>query len=223
MSDNHENRLLEAVDDLTKPIIEHLTQKDDDGTFLKIHTAEHLPLLHQLRDAVNPSSNTAAGSSSLASTRNLVDSDALYRYSLITAAIGDWCRIIGVVPTRTPHRDPVTDLRQWYIAYERTGDDGEWYTRELVKWANVIRNLVDRMVERFPVRGVTCPVCKSATFTTDDGEQVMFPILIEYRRPKDGEHIRPKAICRNTDCGATWEGEEAIAELREEVGARHAE
>jgi len=205
------NPLLDVVDELTRPKIEHHVQKDDAGKYIKTHTAEHPPLLIQLRDAVNPSSNTAAGSSSLKSTRNLIDSDALYRYGLMYAAIGDWCRIWNVPVTR----DPITDLRQWYIAYTRGGDDPQWYIRELNRWANLIRNIIEPSV-RFPLN-VSCPVCKSRTFQTDDGEANLFPIIVEYRRPKDGETIRPKALCRNTECGAVWEGLEAIQELGEEI------
>jgi hypothetical protein len=218
MSATHENRLLEAVLTLTKPIIEHLAQYDDDGTYLRTHTTEHLPLLEQLRDAVNPSSNTAAGSSSLPSTRNLIDSDALYRYSLMTSAIGDWCRIIGVTPTRPPHRDPVKDLTEWYIAYNRGTDDGEWYIAELRRWAAQIRNLIEPS-KRIEVT-TPCPVCGKRTWTDQDGTELLFPIVVEYRMPKDGEAIKPTALCRA--CDAVWSGIGAIRELGEELTERHA-
>jgi hypothetical protein len=231
MATDRENPLLDLVDALTLPIREHHIQMHDYGVYLepvymKTHTTEHPPLLAQLAAAVNPSSNTAAGSASLKSNRNLIDSDALYRYALMTSAIGDWCRMWKVTPTRVPADDgnarAMADLRQWYIAYTRGCDDPQWYIKELGRWVSLIRNLVEPTMVRIPVR-VRCPICQAITFTTEDGEQSTFPIVMEYRKPKDGESIRPTATCRNTDCGAVWEGYDAIAELGDEVAGRHAD
>lgn len=230
MATDRDNPLLDLVDALTKPTVEHHRQMHDYGVYLvpvyvKTHTTEHPPLLEQLAAAVNPSSNTAAGSSSLKSNRNLIDGDALYRYTLMTAAIGDWCRMWKVAPSREPVNDAtariMSDLRQWYIAYTRGGDNPQWYVKELGRWVALIRNLIEPTMVRIPVR-VRCPICQAITFTTDDGEQSTFPIVMEYRKPKDGESIRPVATCRNGDCGATWEGYDAIRELGDEVEERHA-
>jgi len=215
MSDpRHENRLLDAVDDLTKSRIEHMTQTADDGSYVKAHSVEHPALLHQLRDAVNPSSNTAAGSSSLKSTRNLIDSDALFEYGKMTAAIGDWCRIVNIQPTR----EPVADLRQWYIAYDRTGADDQWYISELRRWANLIRNILEPL-KRIEVT-TPCPVCGKRTWLDLDGKEMIFPVVIQYRLPKTGEAIHPNAICRA--CETVWEGIAAVEELGEELNERHA-
>jgi hypothetical protein len=213
----NENQLLDAVDALTKSTFEHHPQKTDAGTYIKTHTAEHLPLLAQLRDAVNPSTNTAAGSSSLKSTRNLIDSDALYRYSLICAAIRDWCIILGQERTR----DPIVDLRQWYIAYTRdTRNEGIWHLAELRKWAALIRNLIEP-AKRLELI-TPCPVCKSDQWTDHEGQTLRHPIIIEYRQPTDGTAIKPHATCRNETCGAVWENLDALKELGEELEERHA-
>jgi hypothetical protein len=210
------NYLLDVVDELTKSTFEHHTQQTDAGVYIKTHTAEHLPLLAQLRDAVNPSTNTAAGSSSLKSTRNLIDSDALYRYSLICSAIGDWCRIVGAERTR----DPIVDLRRWYIAYTRGVFEGDWYLHELRRWAALIRNLIEPAKRLELV--TPCPVCKSDKWVDHEGQTLRHPIVIEYRTPHGGDAIKPQATCRNIDCGATWDNMDAIKELGEELEQRHA-
>ena len=98
MSDN--NPLLLALEALTKPNIEHHTQKTDTGVYIKIHTTVRPSLLEQMRDLINPSRAPGAGSPSAASTRNLIDADAMYRYGQITSAIGDWCREQGASDVR---------------------------------------------------------------------------------------------------------------------------
>jgi len=207
------NPLLDVIDQLTLPHIEHMRQVADDDTFIGLHTVEHPALLDQLKAAINPSSNTAAGSASLKSTRNLIDSTAMFEYGKMSAAIGDWCRTWDAPVTR----DPIVDLRQWYIAYSRGSDDPQWYVRELNRWAGLIRNMVTNDVARIPQR-IPCPVCKAVTFTNDDGEVVPFPLLVEYRKPESvSDRIHPKITCRNPDCGAEWDGFEAIAEMGEEV------
>jgi hypothetical protein len=211
MTDERFNFLLDAVDDLTKPIVEHLTQKEDNGTYIRTHTAEHLPLLEQLRDAVNPSSNSAAGSASLKSTRNLIDGDALYRYALMTSAVGDWCNMLKV----TRSRNPVTDLRRWYVAYAATGADGKWYVSELSRWAFQIRNLIEPP-KRFELT-IACPVCRSSTWLDADGARIPHPLIVEYKVPADGASIKPKAMCRAEGCEAVWVGYEAVEELSEEL------
>jgi len=209
------NPLLAAIDTLTLPRIENIPQRTDDGVYIRTHTVTHPPLLEQLKAAINPSSNTASGSASLKSTRNLIDANAMFEYGKMSSAIGDWCLIWKVGVTR----DPIVDLRRWYTKYSAYdhGNDPQFYIGQLNKWAAKIRNLIEPAI-RYPVN-ITCPVCGSRTFTTEDGETNLFPILIEYRR-QDGETIKPKATCRNDGCGAEWVGYDAIRELGEEVEER---
>lgn len=219
------NSLLDAVDALTKERTEHMAQTDDDGKWLRTHTTQHPPLLTELRNAINPSSNTAAGSSSLASTRNLIDSDAMFEYGKMTGAIGDWCRIYQVRPTK----DPIVDLRRWYIAFELNRSDSGWHERELRRWAHVIRNILEPP-KKFEVK-IACPVCHSWIWINPDGEQIRYPIIVTYRLTIDGTMANEKAHCRasTTDsagtpipCGAEWDSFAAIEELGEETEERHA-
>jgi hypothetical protein len=205
--------LLDAVDALTKPIIEHFSQKDDDGKFVKAHTITRDPLLTQLRDAVNPSANNNAGSASLQSARSIIDSDALLEYSKMASAIGDWCRQMKVERTR----DPIVDLRRWYVAYDREGDQPDWYRNELQRWAHVIRNHLEppkRMEVTTP-----CPVCGKRTWTDAEGNELLFPIMVEYKATDEGS-IKPNALCRA--CDTVWRGYDAVAELADELNQESA-
>ncbi|MUG03543.1 hypothetical protein ECC01_21375, partial [Bacillus tequilensis] len=96
--------LLTGVDELTLP--KPVRVPTDTG-----HTwATEDALLVQLQEAVSSSIRSGSGSGGAAWTRNVLDGDALYQASIITATIGDWCRMAGAAVTR----DPVTDLRAWY-------------------------------------------------------------------------------------------------------------
>lgn len=218
------NDLLAAVDALTKSQIEHMAQKDDNGKWLKTHTVEHPPLLVRLKQAVTPSTNTSAGSSALASTRNIIDSTAMFEYAKMSSAVGDWCRIYKVATTR----DPVVDLRRWYIAYELNPSGTGWHERELRRWANVIRNIIDRP-EQLTI-DLPCPVCGSDTWVNPEGEQLRHPIVVTYRLNDEGAMTGERAACRSAAltsegeivaCGAVWETLESIQELGEELSERH--
>lgn len=222
------NTLLDAVDALTKPVRTKVIQEIVVVPWLPratTHTAEHPPLLTQLRDKITPSSNTSAGSASLAHMRNIIDSDAMFEHAKITAAIGDWCRIYDVERTR----DPVVDLRRWYIAFTRNPSDSGWHERELRRWAGVIKNILEP-AQKFEVL-TPCPVCGSDSWVNPEGETIPHPILVTYRLSHDGGMIDEKATCRasSTDdegfqapCGATWDSFAAIAELGQELAERHA-
>jgi hypothetical protein len=204
------NDLLAAVDALTRPVVEHFTQKSDAGAIVALHSAQNPPLLDQLYAAVTPGAESVAGSTSLASTRNLIDGDALFEHAKMCSAVGDWCRMVGVRPTR----NPVADLRAWYVAYNATGSDPDWYRTELRRWRHVIGEILDKP-KRFEV--AYCPVCKSRTWVNQDGDELSHPILVEYKIPKDGARIEPKARCRAEGCGTTWDTFAAIEELGEEL------
>jgi len=224
--------LLAAVDELTKPTTDHVRQYDDDGTSLAIHrcmdgnqegacsglalhAVTHPPLLHQLRDAVTPSTGNDAGSkSAIANERNMVDSTALYEYARMAAATGDWCRMTGAPVTR----DPVTDLRAWYAAWIGHHDrDDRWYTAELRRWASIIRNHL-QPAKRLEVMSA-CPICGPGPWVDADGETQANRLTLTYRKHEDGTITDKRTICRNPACGAVWEGEDAMVELAEEVSA----
>lgn len=212
--------LLAAVHALTRPHVDHFTQKTDDGELVKIHSIEQACLLEQLYAAVNPSTNKSAGSASAPWTRNLIDGDALFEYAKMAAAVKDWCRIVGITPTRNTTKD----LDAWYVAFNAipTDDDAPagWYRTELRRWASLIRNILEPP-KRFEIT-TPCPVCGADTWTNPDGEDIPHPLLVEYRVTPEGNPIRPRARCRATDCGAEWDNLESIEELGTELTEKHA-
>lgn len=202
--------LLAAVDELTKPQQVSTPIKDDDGKWVDAHTVTMPPLLTQLKEAVKPSSNTASGSSSLKSMRNLIDGDALFEYSKITAAIGDWCNIIQSERTR----DPIADLRHWYEVFAPTTNDASFYVNQINKWVAKIRRLLN------PPHTITiaaaCPVCGKSEWGDLNSGGGPNPIQVEFYFDEDtGKASGHAATCRA--CRVVWEGLDAVGELSSEV------
>jgi hypothetical protein len=110
MTDDRDNPLLVAVEELTKPQRSKVMQE------AVLRTVELPPLLIQLRDAIAGSIGIG-GSGSLANERNMLDGDALYRFSLISSTIGDWARMAGSTAAKN---DPVATLQSWYVAYTQS-------------------------------------------------------------------------------------------------------
>lgn len=203
--------LLELVDVLTLPQSERVAQRNTDGTW-RTSFVTHDPLLKQFRDAVWPSSNTAGGSASLASTRSPVDVTALFEMAKMSAIIGDWCRLVGARTTRS--HDAVVDLRSWYAAYISTDMATEaWYGQQLHKFISTIRRHLN------PSSGFDlmypCPVCRRRDWgDTETGG--VFPIRVEYTKTDHGTS-RHRAECRNSDCRTAWLGLDAVVELAAEL------
>lgn len=201
--------LLDLIDLLTLPQNERVAQEKIDGTWVTSFVS-HDPLLTQFRDAVWPSSNTAGGSASLASTRSPVDVTALFEMAKMSSAIGDWCRLVGVRASR----DAVTDLRAWYVAYNAADTTTqEWYAQQLRTWIGLIRRHLN------PSSGFDlmypCPVCKSRVWG-DDEHGGVFPIRVEYTKTDHGT-TKHRAECRNGECRTAWLGIDAVVELAAEL------
>lgn len=195
--------LLDAVDDLTlsKPV-KVLT---DDG-----HTwATEDPLLVQLQEAVSSSIRSGSGSGGAAWTRNVLDSDALHQAAIITSQIGDWCRMAGIKATR----DPVKDLRAWYVARLTATNPETFYLDQLRKWAGQIRGMVSRP-KTIEITS-PCPVCGQGDYTNDLGETIRHPLALTYNPDKPNMLHAAKVLCRA--CETVWSGGEAMGELRDEL------
>ncbi|WP_223690096.1 DUF7341 domain-containing protein [Leifsonia poae] len=211
--------LLDAIEALTKPIRVKVPQIDDAGQHIKTWTITHDSLLDQFRAAVIPSTNTAAGSSALASTRNMLDSTALYEYSKIASATGDWCRLVG----RTATRDAKENLTHWYPAFQAEypePDVTKWYLTELRQWANLIREHLDPPRRRsitYP-----CPVCGKTSWIGADGDGGTWPLELQYRVDDSNEPVIERVICRACEPHTIWPTRDAARELLEELTERHA-
>lgn len=195
--------LLTVVDELTLP--KPVKVPTDDG----YTWATEDPLLVQLQEAVSSSLRSGSGSGGAPWTRNVLDSDALHQAAIITATIGDWCRIAGAVVTR----DPVQDLRAWYAKRLSTRDPEAFYLGVLLKWVTTIRALVNPP-KTLEILGA-CPVCKAVTYTNGSGETVRNPLAMTYRPDTANMHKAARASCRA--CDTVWQGTEAMEELRDEL------
>lgn len=207
-----QRRLTEAVRSLTEPRIERVAVLDEEGRLTRTHATEHPPLLAQLRESVRPSGENSAGSSVPAGMRNVIDSTALYEYSRMAAAIGDWCRIAQIPATR----DPIADLRAWHAAALLDERRAAWHERQLRGFARTIRAHLDpptRVELEF-----SCPVCGQREWMDADGGGT-WPLRMEYRREDTGTLSEVRVLCRA--CRCEWDGLDAVVELGEELAEKN--
>lgn len=210
--------LLDVVDVLTKPSTEHITQKSDDGEYIGIHSVQHPSLLDQLYASITPSAGNDGGSKSVAAReRNMVKSEALAEWQLVTASVRGWCTTFGA----TWDKDDVSgSLRRWYIRFTVAAqtDAFAWYEDELRRWVRNIRSQLEPP-KRLEIR-TRCPVCRSEYWTDQNGDTFRWPIIVEYRKVDD-HPIRPRATCRACPeiigSATEWVGFEAVAELGDEL------
>lgn len=203
-SEVYELRL--AVDALTQPTYLKVPQIiDGEGRITRLRQD---PLLTQLDDAIRGAmSGTAGATASTASTRSLVNSDALHQLTMISSLIIDWSAAVGA-PQR---RDPLNGLRAWHAAVLTLDIPRPWYTRLLRTWAGTIRAIVNPPKTReleYP-----CPVCKASSWDDGEGSAGPFPLVQTYHpdAPTASANVRCRA------CGARWEGVEAMEELANEL------
>jgi hypothetical protein len=177
------------------------------------------PLLDQFRDATNPSTNTTAGASALASMRNILDSTALYEYSKIASQILDWCRIVKADVVRD---SATTNLQRWYVKWVGANNEEaatKWYVGQLRMWASLIRAHLDPPRRRDIM--CPCPICGKTVWGSGD-EGGMWPLEMRYRLDEDDEPVVESVICRACEPVTTWSGRESVKELFEELEERFA-
>ncbi|PPG34514.1 hypothetical protein [Rathayibacter sp. AY2B9] len=212
--------LLDAVDALTIGRIEHVTQTADDGTFIRSVPVDIPAPILWLERAITPSTNSDGGSASPAHTRSIINSGALYEFTMMTNGIRDWCQIVAapISTDGTWGERAIHNLRQWYIAYQRTdmlADD--FYLGQLRRW---LWSILDRQDPPKSLEvTLPCPVCGDA-WVNADGDTVKHPLELTYRKDNEGIVTREKVTCRNRGCSATWTGIDAISELGLELGEK---
>lgn len=202
MTDDRDDALLIAVEALTKPIRSKVMQE------AVLRTVELPPLLIQLRDAIAGSVGIG-GSGSLANERNMLDGDALYRFSIISSTVGDWARMAGVAAIKN---DPVATLQAWHLAYTANpvGLDSErFYIREMRSWAGQIKAKLDP--PRTQDLPDACPTCGASTWWRE-AQEYPRPLVIEYR---EGPEMidEAKGMCRA--CESVWTARELAFTLEE--------
>jgi hypothetical protein len=205
--------LLDAVDELTKPVVLHFPQVGDDGKWLRAHTTQLPPLLRQLEDAIHSSISGKAGGGA-PWTRAVLNSQALFEFSRIRSTVGDWCRIEKVLISR----DLVSDLRRWYVARLTRETDDEFYIRELGKWAATIRFQLEP-AKAIPLTAA-CVVCDAPQWLDSDGVAHPYPLVVEYMEHDPDILASARALCRA--CERVWRGSRELRELRYEIDEREA-
>jgi len=205
--------LLDAVDELTKPVVLHFPQIGDDGKWLRAHTTELPSLFRQLEAAIHSSMSGRAGGGDPA-TRAVLNSDALFEFARIRSTVGDWCRIEKIHVTR----DVASDLRRWYVARLSRETDDAFYVRELVKWAGIIRYRLEP-AKVVPLTAA-CVVCAAVQWVDGDGVSHPYPLVVEYMEHDPDILSSAKALCRS--CERVWKGSRELRELRYEIDEREA-
>jgi len=191
--------LTEAVEALTKETRTKVMQ----GTEVTVIT--HDPLLRQLEDAVTSAIGNGGGGGQ--ATGSVLNSEALFRASVIRAQIGDWCRQVEVRPTR----DMITDLTRWMVAFVA---DPQWHISTLRGWAREIRDLLDPP-KRVPLAD-PCPACTATKAVGEDGSTSP-AVVVEYDQVV--LHASLRAVCRV--CLVEWVGPDAVDELIGEMKERN--
>lgn len=206
--------LLEAVEALTKPTIEHHAIKGPDGKWLRTHTVTLDPLLKRLADLADPSNSDMESLTTTGLARVPVNLTAMFEYAKIGAQIRDWCRIRNVTPTRPPHVDHLRDLTLWH---ESTLADNtfepDWWVGQLRGWAHLIRGMIvpsKSFEAHYP-----CPCCGATAWGDAINGGSMWAIEVRYDL-EDGAMVNERATCRNPECATVWTGHDAILELAEE-------
>jgi hypothetical protein len=211
--------LLEAVDELTLPTNTRVTQDNGDNTITNF--VHHEALLTQLENAISSTIGAGAGRTMTAKwALNVLDSDALYQFTIISSTIRDWCRTAGT--GRYTH--PADGLRAWYttrlpIPAEMRSLEDPFHIATLHKWANTIRAKLN------PSRSLeitaACPICHSDTWTDTDGTHYRHPIEVTYHDQAPDILATAQALCRA--CDRVWRGSHELRELRWDVDIRESE
>ena len=198
-----ENNLLDALDELTKPVRTKVIQDGPVGQLVAgqhVATVEQPPLLQQLQNAIGGTIGIG-GSASLANERNMLDADALYRFSIINSMIQDWARMAGATITRG---DAVATLRAWYVAYTATRPElasERFYETKMRQWAAQIEAKLDP--PRTRELPDACPVCGATEWwNPSDKLRYLHPLVIQYKPDGPDRIQQAKALCRA--CEKTW-------------------
>ncbi|MGW9587477.1 DUF7341 domain-containing protein [Microbacterium sp. NPDC055455] len=198
------NELLDAVDELTKPVVLHHTVADSRFTCIVYDT----PLLDRLQEEIR-FSLSREGSKSLPNQRIPLNSGALMLFMRISSQVADWAHgARGVVYKGDPSRT----LRAWYVAWSQTQrEPGEINARVklLHGWAASIRRELEPPRQReLPD---ACPACGADEYWRD-GERLPKPLVLEIPRNPDLSLIdESTAACRA--CDKRWGARELAYEL----------
>jgi hypothetical protein len=179
-----------AVDQLVQPGL-HKVRREDGST----ETAEVLPLLRQVEEAVQPGSKVSG--KTLLGSRPPASLGALALLAEIRAEVRGCCRTHG----HTKWSTLAEQLRAWIAHADHWQLDARdyvvWAAEQASRWVQQARLVVDPE-PRFPLRGKACPTCRAdvvQVWSDDENDYVRRPAL-----HIDPEHV--DAVC--AACGQRW-------------------
>lgn len=215
------NRLLDAVDQLTKPRTIHTTIFDEDGKFKEIHSEKHPSLLELLLAGTGLTRKAATSE-----LRIPIDADALEIWAQIRDLIRLWCRQLDATYFKD---DLQRSIRNWYLAHlnaftgskisETTDRD---VTRMVEGWVRMIENKFDP-----PEKREWKEACPAHVRVTDiDGNEIGWRRCGARRIVVNGEErfaIQLNVTTLTAECGrchCQWVGQRGIMQLRYETNLR---
>ena len=214
-----DNRLLDAIDALTKMRNIPTIITDDDGHWLRIHTEEHNPLLVMLVAGV---SSTGAGSAS-SDPGIPVDAEALEIVNEIRGTIRSWSEALEFT---NPTRMLGPAIRRWYQAHVNEHRSGGMSDSADLAVTRTVEGWVNRIEAKFDPPQILewlepCPGWRVA----HDGDVEVSRKRCGARRvivDRDDDKIVQAAIIINVNtlhascssCRTEWNGERGFMQLR---------
>jgi hypothetical protein len=215
--DNPAQDLLDNIDKLTKPINRKEFQETIAGQPMKVVRVTLPPLLTQLDEAIRGSIGIG-GSGSLPNERNMLDSDALYRFVMIKTVVEDWARI---VKADVHPQDPAATLRAWYVRWNEKARDIPEVKHHRGKTATWVEQIEEKL-DPVRIRELPdwCPNCMAdAWWNPADKLKYLHPLVIEYKVSAGAELVeKAEAKCRA--CDEKWGVRQLAYELEQIEKAR---
>lgn len=176
-------------------------------------TQEFPPLVDMLAGRVFPDANFNGGSG-MPSQRNVLDVKSLDLLTHITDVTRAWLVEWGLGTTKALDADLRAFWDHLHVLHHTDAIDASTYENLAAypdTWAVRIWDLIEPPM-RHTFRGVECPRCGRARWTSPNGD-VADSILLLWR---DGQE--PTVECQWEDCAAIWVGESGLLELGREIG-----
>lgn len=198
--------LLEAIDELTRPVVLHQTVQESRFTCVVYDQS----LLERLESEIR-FSLSREGAKSLPNQRVPINSGALMLFMRIGSQVKDWAQVAKAPVYKA---DPSRTLRAWYVAWTQTPrEPGEIAARVklLHSWAaSIRRELEPPRTKDLPD---PCPACGAVEWWRD-GERYPRPLVVESpRNPERNLVDESTAVCRA--CDKRWGARELAYELEQ--------
>ena len=203
--------LLNALDDLTRPVQRKIIQDTPNGPELtRTVTVTDVALLDQLDEAIRSSMGGTTQGGSDPATRSLVNAGALVKMFQISSEVFDWARAAGAVIDKGSLSNTLRAWHAKFIGRATQEDRSEYYTRRLTGWAaQIIATLDPPKQMDFPN---PCPACESDCYWDKETQQSYSrPLVVRYRPAESGVVMDAVGACRA--CGKTWGARELAFEL----------